>query len=54
MFFAYAKLMLRSTLNIYFINGAATLPGLSIFDLIIVSTEHDMGVGTGSESDPSY
>ena len=29
------------------------LPGLSIFVIIPVSTGHDMGVGTGSESDPS-
>ena len=32
----------------------AMLPGLSIFVPIPVSTGHDMGVGMGSVSDPSY
>ena len=29
-------------------------PGLSIFVLKLVSIGHDMGVGMGSDSDPSY
>ena len=42
-------------INNYIFPVITTLsPGLFDFGLIPMSTGHDMGVGTGSESDPSY